>query len=96
MNEMEHVWIVRYDQILGDILYVCKTEACAHAQAEAIVKGNRERFDEYQGDKPRNDELPYSRMNDGELLEWWFEYTETNEDIQIEKLEVLSDTVACH
>ena len=93
MGSADYVWIVKYNQVLDDKIFVCKTKACAHAQAEMIVKDNRHRFDEYPEDKPKDEDLQYSRMSDKELLGWWLEYTETAEDIHVEKLVVLSDAV---
>jgi hypothetical protein len=96
MDNVDYVWVVKYNQVLGDILYVCKTEACASGQAEMIVENNRHRFEEYPEDKPREQDLPYSRMSNEELLGWWFEYTEAVEEISVQKLQVLSDVINCH
>ena len=52
MNKPQWVWVVKYNQVLGDIIYVCETEACANEQARLIVKENRFRFDEYPEDRP--------------------------------------------
>ncbi len=94
MSSANCVWVVKYNQILGDVLYVCQTEALATEQARILVRDNRHRFDEYPEDTPRDGEIQYSRMSDEELLGWWFEYTEAGEDISVQKLEILSDVVS--
>jgi len=90
MDSLKYIWVIKYNQVLGDVLYACSTGEVAREKVLMLVNENRHRFNEYPEDRPTENDLQYSRMADDELLGWWFEYTELAEDISIKRVQLLN------